>query len=353
MSRTSGSHGSAPRSMTAAVLRDGRIELQERTTPAPARGEALLRPRLSGVCGTDLELLRGYQDFSGVPGHEFVADIVRVPDQENLEGKRAVADINCGCGECIECLCRGQAHCPHRSVIGIRGEQGAFAEYLTVPAANLHILPRDMPDRLAVFAEPLAAALRPTQQILITADMHVAVLGDGKMGLLTAMALRHVNPEILLVGRHSDKLAIFERTGGSTLLTRHEDSAALPENGGGGFDLVVEATGNPAGIEQAARMCRPQGTIALKTTSQRATSFPFSLIASREQRILGSRCGNLDLALHYLQYGLVNPRPLIETVIPWPEVHKALEQGAARGSKKVLLDHLGPAETIRREGHGG
>ncbi|MCF8085957.1 MAG: alcohol dehydrogenase catalytic domain-containing protein [Desulfohalobiaceae bacterium] len=301
---------------------------------------------MSGICGTDLELLHGYQDFSGVPGHEFVADIARAPGREDLEGKRAVADINCGCGECAECLCRGQAHCPNRSVIGIRGRQGAFAEYLTAPVANLHLLPGEMPDRVAVFAEPLAAALRITQQIHITAAMRIAVLGDGKLGLLTALALRHMNPDILLMGRHREKLEIFQRAGGRILQTGQEEgSAPTAGEDGTGYDLVVEATGNPAGIEQAACMCRPRGTIVLKTTAQRSSSFPFSRIAVQEQRIIGSRCGDLDLALHYLQYGLVDPQPLIETVLPWTEIHRAMELGAARGSRKVLLDHLGGADS--------
>jgi len=330
--------------MQAALFRGGRIELSAMSAPEPTQGEALLRPRMSGICGTDLELLRGYQEFSGVPGHEFVADIVRAPGREDLEGHRAVADINCGCGECPECLCRGQSHCPDRSVIGIRGRQGAFAEYLTVPVENLHNLPEGMPDRLAVFAEPLAAALRITQQIHVTAAMRIAVLGDGKLGLLTAMALLPVNPDILLIGRHPEKLKIFERVGGKTLqVGRTGENAPPGEADGSAYDLVVEATGNPEDIEQAARMCRPRGTIVLKTTARRSASFPFAHIAVHEQRIIGSRCGNLDLALHYLQYGLVDPEPLIETVLPWTEITRGVEIAAERGSKKVLLDHLGKA----------
>ncbi len=328
----------------AVLFHNGRIKHRAMPTPEPEQGEALLRPRISGICGTDLEFLHGYQNFSGVPGHEFVADIVRVPGREDLEGQRAVADINCGCGDCPECLGRGQSHCPHRSVIGIRGRQGAFAEYLTAPVHNLHILPEDMPDRLAVFAEPLAAALRITQQIHITSSMRIAVLGDGKLGLLTAMALRHTNPDILLIGRHRDKLELFERVGGKTQQIGQSGEDALPgETHASGFELVVEATGNPQGIEQAVRMCRPMGTIVLKTTARRSVSFPFAGLAVQEQRIIGSRCGDLDLALHYLQYGLVDPRPLIETVLPWTEISRGMEIAAERGSKKVLLDHLGEA----------
>ena len=330
--------------MQAVLFRGGRIEHCAMPAPEPEQGEALLYPRMSGICGTDFELLHGYQDFSGVPGHEFVADIVRAPDREDLEGQRAVADINCGCGDCTECLYRGQSHCPHRSVIGIRGRQGAFAEYLTVPVPNLHILPQDMPDRLAVFAEPLAAALRITQQVHITAKMRIAVLGDGKLGLLTAMALRHANPDILLLGRHRNKLELFERVGGKTLQIAPNGEGALPRKAEGiAYDLVVDATGNPEGIEQAVRMCRPMGTIVLKTTAQRSAPFPFAGLAVQEQRIIGSRCGDLDLALHYLQYGLVDPRPLIETVLPWTEISRGMEIAAERGSKKVLLDHLDKA----------
>jgi threonine dehydrogenase-like Zn-dependent dehydrogenase len=330
--------------MRAASFRNGGIQHRAIPVPEPAQGEALLRPRLSGICGTDLELLRGYQEFSGVPGHEFVADIVRAPGREDLEGQRTVADINCGCGDCPECLCRGQSHCPARSVIGIRGRQGAFAEYLAAPLHNLHLLPRDMPDRLAVFAEPLAAALRVAQQIHITASMRIAVLGDGKLGLLSAMALRHSNPDILLVGRHPEKLKIFQSMGGTTLQVKGEGEDAQPGKAvDNAYDLVVEATGNPEGMEQAARMCRPMGTIALKTTARSSASFPFFELAVQEQRIIGSRCGDLDLALHYLQYGLVDPRPLIQTVLPWTEIAKGMEIAAERGGRKVLLDHLGKA----------
>jgi threonine dehydrogenase-like Zn-dependent dehydrogenase len=239
-------------------------------------------------------------------------------------------------------------------VIGIRGRQGAFAEYLTAPVANLHLVPRGMPDRTAVFAEPLAAALRVTQQLHLTATMRIAVLGDGKLGLLTALGLRHTNPEITLVGKHREKLEIFERVGGRTLQTGG-DGDVPGDKDTGGFHLVVEATGSPAGIEQAARMCLPRGTVALKTTAQGSTSFPFSLLAVREQRIVGSRCGDLDLALHYLRYGLVDPAPLIETVISWREIHSALERAATRGSGKILLGHLGQADPTDGPGnaHGG
>ncbi|MEF8824043.1 MAG: alcohol dehydrogenase catalytic domain-containing protein [Desulfohalobiaceae bacterium] len=344
MSTFGSSRTSPAQEMQAVLFHNCRIEHRAVPVPEPEQGEALLRPRMSGICGTDLELLHGYQDFSGVPGHEFVADILRAPGREDLEGQRAVADINCGCGDCPECLCRGQSHCPHRSVIGIRGRQGAFAEYLTAPVHNLHILPKDMPDRLAVFAEPLAAALRITQQIHITASMRITVLGDGKLGLLTAMALRHTNPDILLIGRHRDKLELFERVGGKTQQIGRDGDDALPEETHAtGFELVVEATGNPEGIEQAARMCQPMGTIVLKTTARSSACFPFAGLAVQEQRIIGSRCGDLDLSLHYLRYGLVDPGPLIETVLPWTDITRGTEIAAERGSKKVLLDHLGKA----------
>ncbi|MCF8029908.1 MAG: alcohol dehydrogenase catalytic domain-containing protein [Desulfohalobiaceae bacterium] len=341
--------------MTAAFFRDSQIELCRIQTPSPEPGEALLRTRMSGICQTDHELLHGYQGFSGVPGHEFVADVVEAPGRRDLEGSRVVADINCGCGECPYCLGGMENHCPSRRVIGIREKQGAFADFLTAPAGNLHPLPEEMDDRRAIFAEPLAAALRITQQTHITAGMRIAVLGDGKMGLLTAMSLFHVCPEVLLMGRHGDKLDIFERVGGRTLLVEPGEDPALPGNNHPGFQLVVEATGNPEGIEQATRLCQPQGTVVLKTTAERPASFPFSRLAVQEQRILGSRCGDLDLALHYLRYGLVDPEPLIETILPWTELPWAMDRSAARGSKKVLLDHMAREErtTSQQEEHSG
>ena len=344
MSESSPPSVSPSREMLAAFFRGGRIELCRVQTPRPESGEALVRTRMSGICQTDHELLRGYQNFSGVPGHEFVADVVEAPGRKDLEGRRIVADINCGCGKCPYCRAGKENHCPYRKVIGIRGKQGAFADFLTVPVANLHPLPEKLPDSRAIFAEPLAAALRITQQTHITATMRIAVLGDGKMGLLTAMSLFHVCPAVLLIGRHGEKLEIFERIGGRTLLVGAGEDTALLGNNQPGFHLVVEATGNPEGIEQATRLCRPQGTVVLKTTAERPTSFPFSRLAVQEQRILGSRCGDLDLALHYLWYGLVDPDPLIETILPWTELPRAMDRSAARGSKKVLLDHLGQKE---------
>ena len=355
MSESSPPSDSQSREMNAAFFRDGRIELCRTQTPRPQSGEALLRTRMSGICQTDHELLRGYQGFSGVPGHEFVADVVEAPGRRELEGGRVVADINCGCGECPYCLGGMENYCPSRRVIGIREKQGAFADFLTAPAANLHPLPEELPEHRAIFAEPLAAALRITQQIHISAAMHIAVLGDGKMGLLTAMSLFHVCPEVLLMGRHRDKLDIFKRVGGRTLLVEAGEDPDLAGNNHPGFHLVVEATGNPEGIEQATRLCQPQGTVVLKTTAERPTSFPFFRLAVQEQRILGSRCGDLDLALHYLRYGLVDPDPLIETVLPWAELPRAMDRSAARGSKKVLLDHLGQNDKsyTQQEGHGG
>ena len=328
-----------PGRMSAAVFRNGEVSLASIPTPVPTPEEALLRVRMSGICQTDLELLRGYQDFYGVPGHEFVAEVVSAPGQSDLEGSRVVADINIGCGQCPYCLRREQNHCPNRSVLGIRGRQGAFAEYLAAPLSHLHPLPEKIPDRRAVFAEPLAAALRVTQQIHIRADMHVAVLGDGKLGLLAAMGLRHFNPGVVLAGRHPDKLEIFNRLGGRTRKVDPEGTLEDGEEWMRDLDLVVEATGNPQGLEQARRMCKPQGTVVLKTTSASSTCLSLSPITVNEQRILGSRCGDLDQAIHFLQQDLVQVDLLIEAVRPLSDIRDALHLASERGRAKILVNN--------------
>lgn len=339
-----------PEEMTAAFFEGGNIYLRSIPVPEPSKGEALLRTRVSGICATDLELLRGYQDFTGVAGHEFVADTVRAPGARDLEGSRVVADINCGCGECRLCLGGQPHHCSGRSVLGIRGRQGAFAEYLCVPLQNLHPVPDRLSDHSAVFAEPLAAVLRISQQIHMRADMDVAILGDGKMGLLAAMALRHHCPGLLLIGRHSKKLDIFARAGGRVLQMGKKGRELEELNSA--FHLVIEATGQPGGLQQAARICRPEGTIALKTTTHRPWSFSFSSLVVNEQRILGSRCGDPGLALHYLQQGLVDASVLIEEVHSWPRIQEAMERAASRGSKKVLLDFNSSRQASRHNKSG-
>ncbi len=308
------------------------LSLLETSQPCPGPGEALLQVLLAGICATDLEILSGYQGFQGTPGHEFVGLVLNSPTHPELEGHRVVGDINCGCGHCAWCLAGDPRHCPDRSALGIRGRPGAFAEYLTLPAGNLHPVPQGLQDEQAVWAEPLAAALEVSQQLHITSGMQVAVLGDGKLGLLAALGLRHYAPDLVLLGRHASKLELAGQQGVRTRLLSQEEPHHSPE-----FDLVVECTGRPQGLRTALELVRPEGTVAVKTTCSQETSLDLSQVVVNELRLLGSRCGDLGLALDFLAQGKLDVLPLIDTVLPLSEIQAGLERAAQSGALKVLL----------------
>lgn len=323
-------------SMLAAWFQDGQASLVERPRPQAAPGLALVKVRLAGVCNTDLELLRGYYGFTGVPGHEFVGQVVEAPGQPGLLGQRVVADINWGCGRCHDCLGGDPRHCPERAALGIKHWDGAFAQYLLAPLANLHPVPEGLDDRQAVFAEPLAAALQVAQQVHITAGQRVAVLGDGKLGLLTALALRPYSPGLLLIGRHAGKLAHAQAQGLATLCL--EPGQEEPPSGcRAAFDLVVEATGQPQGLEQALALTRARGTVVAKTTSHLPSQLNLARVVVDEIRIQGSRCGQVGQALKHLEAGWLKVEPLIEAVYPLAQLGEAMARAGARGALKVLL----------------
>ena len=227
--------------------------------PAPGPGEALIRVNCAGICNTDLELTRGYYPFAGIPGHEFVGVVEQGPP--DLQGKRVVGEINAACGECPTCRAGRTTHCERRTVLGIVGRHGAFAEYLTLPAMNLHLVPDDLPDDVAVFTEPLAAALEIQQQVDFSPDDRVLVAGDGKLGQLIARTLVPIGCELCVVGRRPEKLALLERAG----IRCGTGDQVEP----GSFDLAIECTGNPDGFELARRALRPRGTLVLKSTYAR------------------------------------------------------------------------------------
>lgn len=323
--------------MQAAYIADGQLSLVERSLPRIQPGWALLKVRLAGICNTDLELLRGYYGFSGIPGHEFVAEVVEAPEAPALVGRRVVADINFACRSCPVCAAGREHHCPHRTVLGIVRQDGALAEYTVAPVANLLPVPDTLPDESAVFTELLAAALQPAQQLHLTARTRLAVVGDGKLGLLMALGLRTWCPDLLLVGRHADKLAIAEAAGLRTArLEPGQEPAALVADLGQ-FDVVAEAGGRPETAQQALALVRPQGTLVLKTTSHRTSELNLAAVVVNEITLLGSRCGNMALALEQLTRGLVDVRPLIETVFPFADCPVAFARAATPGARKVLV----------------
>lgn len=325
--------------MLAWRFQDGRIERAQIAPPTPGPGQALLRPLLAGVCNTDVELLSGYYAFAGVAGHEFVAVVERAPDAPQWEGKRVVAEINIGCGGCATCLAGDARHCPTRRAIGIKGWDGAFAERLLAPIANLHRVPDKLPDRQAVFAEPLAAALEPSQQLHLKARHRLCVLGDGKLGLLSALALRQWCPGLLLIGRHAENLAKAAAQGVAVELTPAE--ASWPELAAklGPFDVVVEATGRPEGINAALELVRPEGVVVAKTTSRLPSTINLARVVVDEIQIIGSRCGDMALALAQLAAGRLDVEPLIERVMAFDELPLAIEAARRGGAGKVLIDY--------------
>lgn len=298
----------------------------EHAAPTLKAGEALIRVRTAGVCDTDLQLARGYMGFAGIPGHEFTGTVVECGDATWL-GKRVVADINAGCGTCAECLARGTHHCPNRTVLGIVARGGAFAETVAMPIATLVEVPANVSDDAAVFAEPLAAALHVLDE-LTAIPKRAIVLGDGKLGLLIALALIGAGVPTELVGRHARKLAFAK--GAKTWM----DTDAVPP----GADLLVEATGTEAGLERAIALVAPRGTIVLKTTVAAKLSIDFAPVVVNEVRVVGSRCGDMKRAIEALAKGEVDPTALVEARYPLARADEALAHAGRRGTLKVLID---------------
>jgi threonine dehydrogenase-like Zn-dependent dehydrogenase len=289
---------------------------------------ALVRVSLAGVCDTDLQLVKGYMDFRGVLGHEFVGTVDDGP--EALRGRRVVGEINFACRRCAVCRSGEGRHCPERRVMGIKDADGAFAEYVRVPVANLHAVPDAVPDEAAVFVEPLAAAFEILEQIDLRDRSDCLVLGDGKLGLLVAQVLRGAGARVRLVGRHAAKLAIAERAGIETVL--RDDFRPEPTS------VVVEATGSAEGFECALAAVKPRGTLVLKTTVAGRAAVDLAPVVINEIQVIGSRCGPFPPALHALESGAIDVRPLIHERVALADGLAALEIAGARGALKVLIE---------------
>jgi threonine dehydrogenase-like Zn-dependent dehydrogenase len=324
--------------MRALLLDNGLQIIGDYPTPEPAPGEALVRVRMAGICNTDLELAAGYRQFRGVPGHEFVGEIERAPGAETWEGRRVVGEINAACGECPTCRAGRPTHCPHRTTLGIAGRGGAFAEYLTLPVRNLHPVPASIPDEIAVFTEPLAAACEILEQVHVRPTDRAVVLGDGKLGLLCAQVLALTGCDLTAIGHHAEKLNILAQRGIRTTLDG--DSLA------GSADLVVEATGHAGGYAAARRLVRPRGTIVLKSTYHGSIDADLTAVAVDEVTLVGSRCGPFGPALRLLEQRLVDVIQLIQARYPLADAVAAFEHAARPGTLKVLVDAV---QTEERE----
>jgi threonine dehydrogenase-like Zn-dependent dehydrogenase len=292
-------------------------------------GEALVRVRLSGVCGTDLELARGYYPFTGVIGHEFVGDVVESPDPEWV-GARVVGEINAACGECEACRAGRPTHCADRSVLGITARDGAHAEYTSLPLANLLRVPDSVPDDAAVFVEPLAAAVEILQQVHVLPTDRVLLVGAGRLGQLVAQVLALTGARLHVVARHALQIELLAARGIETI-----DAGQVEP---GGYDIVVEATGSPSGFDTARAALRPRGTLVLKSTYRGEITLALAPFVVDEITIIGSRCGPFAPALRMLERGDVDVLPLIAERYPLQRAIEAMEAAARPGMMKVLIE---------------
>jgi threonine dehydrogenase-like Zn-dependent dehydrogenase len=315
--------------MIAVHIEDGRVEVRKRPRPRRPKGFALIRLRCGGICNTDLELQRGYYGFRGTPGHEFVGQVVEA-DNPDLMDRRVVGEINLACGRCAWCARGLGRHCPGRSVLGIVRHPGAFSEFFTLPERNLHVLPDSLPDEQAVFAEPVAAVCEILEQVQIPKGAPVAVLGDGKLGLLAAQVLHVYGADVTLYGRHIAKLEIAAEDGVCVGLERK----GLPN---AAYDWVIEATGSADGLREAVQMARPCGTVVMKSTVHDAVPLDTAAVVVNEITLVGSRCGRFEPALKLLKAGKLRVGDMISDRFPLAEAPRAFERAASKGTLKVLF----------------
>ncbi len=326
-----------------ALVYHNQVLTLDRNHPKPILkpGEALIRVTLAGICNTDLEITRGYMNFEGIPGHEFVGRVEElhesVPLRAELLGKRVVGDINaaCHCADCWYCMRDMPTHCPNRTTLGIVNRDGAFAEYLTLPVENLHIVPDNVSDEEAVFTEPLAANFEMLEQVHVRPTDRAVILGDGKMGQLAAQVLALSGCAVTMVGKHEEKLALVAQRGITTHLLEDIQTFALP--GGERVDIVVECTGSAQGLELALRLVRPRGTVFLKSTVADTSTLFLAPIVIDEIRVQGSRCGPFDPALRVLSQRTIDVRPLISAIYPLDEGLAAFQYAGEKGVLKVLI----------------
>lgn len=336
-----------------ALLFDGQLRLaNDYPEPVLAPGEALIRPTLVGICNTDIEITRGYMGFQGVLGHEFVG-VVQDCDDRAWVGRRVVGEINAACRRCAVCARGDESHCPERTTLGIDRRDGVMAELFSLPIACLHQVPASLPDHAAVFTEPLAAALEILEQSHIRPTERVAVVGDGKLGLLCAQAMRLLGCEVVVIGRHPERWELLHQLGIASVnahnlgradketkrqgsVVSNSLSPGLPISLSGAFDVVVDCTGQPSGLATARSLVRPRGRLVLKSTFAAESGLNLSKLVVDEVQLLGSRCGPFAPALRLLDRGLIQVQPLVAGQF---SLRNGLDAFAAAGrSLKILLE---------------
>ena len=312
---------------------DGKLKLAP-DAPLPQReGEALVRVICAGICNTDLEITKGYAGFKGILGHEFVGRVIESPEPR-LVGRRVVGEINAGCGKCELCLQGDSRHCASRTVLGIKERDGAFAEFLSLPARNLIEVPDSISDATAVLVEPLAAAFNILEHINIDPTTSVAIVGDGKLAQLITLVMAQTNCQLTVIGRHHEKLLMAREHGANRVLL---DIDALNRESDSCFDVVIEASGSPSGLSTALNLVKPRGKIVLKSTHHKATQLETSQVVVNELTIVGSRCGRFQPALNLLARGHIDLSYLISQRLPLEEGVAAFELAADPGTMKVIL----------------
>jgi len=314
--------------MIAVCLESGKVMVRNRARPRRPEGFALIRLLYGGICNTDLELQRGYYGFRGTPGHEFVGEVVEADDAGWI-GQRVAGEINLACGKCEWCARGLGRHCPTRTVLGIVKQPGAFREFLTLPERNLRRVPREITSEQAVFVEPLAAACEILDQVRIPKGAPVAVLGDGKLGLLASQVLQAHGAQVHQYGRHKEKLRIAERAGVSTEIAKKLPVAK--------YEFVVEATGSSEGLRQAVQMTQPRGTVVMKSTVHGLVSIDTAPAIVNEITLVGSRCGRFEPALRLLKSHKVHVDAMISDVLPLKDAERAFRAAATPGVLKILL----------------
>ena len=315
-----------------AVIFDETLKyVEDYEKPTPKQGEALIKVTYGGVCNTDKEITKGYMGYKGILGHEFTGVVEEINDEDQtLLGKRVVGEINLGCKNCEWCAKDLERHCPNRSTLGILAKDGCFAEYVTLPLSNLIEIPENVPDEQAVFVEPLAAGLEILEQMHIQPCQKVMVLGDGKLGLLTALALNACGLDVLIVGKHQNKLDIAKNQGVKTQLLSEFEQAPK-------FDVVVEATGAITGFETSVNCVKPRGTLVLKSTIAASKELNLAPIVINEITILGSRCGRFEPAMRLIASGKIDFSQMISKIYPIEQAINAFDANNAKDTIKILL----------------
>jgi threonine dehydrogenase-like Zn-dependent dehydrogenase len=314
--------------MKALFVEAGKATLRETPKPAPAAGEVLIKVRLAGICSTDLEIIRGYAGFSGIIGHEFVGTVIH--GSASLLNKRVVGEINCVCGKCDMCTSGLSNHCRRRTVVGISGRPGAFAEFIALPERNCVEVPAALSDEEAVFTEPLAAAFQILRQVKIEPRMNVAVLGTGRLGLLVSQVLSTTGCKLVAVGRNPLTLGLLDRRG---IRTAELTSIRQMQE----CDIVIDCTGSGDGLNAALQLVRPRGTIVMKTTTHAPSAADLSALVVNEITMLGSRCGSFGDALNALARRQIEVKSLVTRTMPFDQALAALELASQPDQIKVLL----------------